>query len=384
MSGPDVAGIVVGFARTLRSAGVEVTTDRIQGMVGALDQLEVTRPEQLYWAGRLTLCAGPDDIRRFDQAFAAYFGGDRPPVGGVPTSTVSVGLAGRPAADGDAGPDPTARAGLALSASDREVLRHRDVARLTPAERDQVNRLLALLDPVGPPRRSRRFAPARRGRIDAYRTVRHLLRGGGEPARLLRHAPRRRPRRLVLLLDVSGSMQPYADALLRFAHVAARRRTGTEVFTIGTRLTRISRELRRRDADLALAAVAKAVPDWSGGTRLGELLRAFLDRWGQRGTARGAVVVFASDGWERGDPQVLAEQMARLHRLAHRVVWVNPHRGRPGFAPLTAGMAAALPHVDEFVSGHSLAAYEELAAVLSLDGPTDHRRPTERVDGARV
>jgi uncharacterized protein len=198
--------------------------------------------------------------------------------------------------------------------------------------------------------------------------VRHLLRGGGEPARLLRHAYRRRPRRLVLLLDVSGSMEPYADALLRFAHVAARRRTGTEVFTIGTRLTRISRELRRQDADLALAAVAKAVPDWSGGTRLGELLRAFLDRWGQSGTARGAVVVFASDGWERGDPQVLAEQMARLRRLAHRVVWVNPHRGKPGFAPLTAGMAAALPHIDEFVSGHSLAAYEELAAVLSREG----------------
>jgi uncharacterized protein with von Willebrand factor type A (vWA) domain len=162
-------------------------------------------------------------------------------------------------------------------------------------------------------------------------------------------------------------MEPYADALLRFAHVAARRRSGTEVFTIGTRLTRISRELRRRDVDLALAAVTRTVPDWSGGTRLGELLRAFLDRWGQRGTARGAVVVFASDGWERGDPQVLAEQMARLHRLAHRVVWVNPHRGKPGFAPLTAGMAAALPHVDEFVSGHSLAAYQELAAVLSRD-----------------
>jgi uncharacterized protein with von Willebrand factor type A (vWA) domain len=172
----------------------------------------------------------------------------------------------------------------------------------------------------------------------------------------------------VLLVDVSGSMAPYADALLRFAHVAALRRPGTEVFTVGTRLTRISRELRRRDADLALAAAARVVPDWSGGTRLGELLRAFLDRWGQRGMARGAVVVFASDGWERGDPQVLAEQMARLRRLAHRVVWVNPHRGKPGFAPLTAGMAAALPNVDEFVSGHSLAAFEELAAVLSKEG----------------
>ncbi|HET6531478.1 MAG TPA: VWA domain-containing protein [Actinoplanes sp.] len=352
---------VVGFARTLRSAGLPVTTDRMLSMMSALDQLGV---EDIYWAGRLTLCAGPDDIRRFDQVFAAYFLGDRPPVRPVPRSTVAVGSAARPAADSAATDD--VRAG-ALNASDREVLRHRDVTRLTLAERDQVRRLLAVLNPVGPLRRSRRFARARRGPVDEHRTVRQLLRGGGEPARLLHHRHRHRPRRLVFLLDVSGSMAPYADALLRFAHVAVRRRTGTEVFTIGTRLTRISRELRRRDADLALSAVARTVPDWSGGTRLGELLRAFLDRWGQRGTARGAVVVVASDGWERGDPQVLGEQMARLHRLAHRVVWVNPHRGKPGFAPLAAGLVAALPHVDDFVSGHSLAAYEELAIVLSTD-----------------
>jgi uncharacterized protein len=360
----DPVGTVVGFARTLRFAGVDVTTGRIHSMVAALDHLDASRAEHVYWAGRLTLCAGPDDIRRFDEAFAAYFYGHRPAVSRVPANTVAVVGFDR-AWDGTAPVDDTTRPGVALSASDREVLRHRDVALLTQPERDELHRLLALLDPVGPPRSSRRFAPARRGPIDAHRTVRQLLRRGGEPARLLRHAHRPRPRRLVLLLDVSGSMAPYAEALLRFAHVAARRRMGTEVFTIGTRLTRITRELRRRDADLALAAVAKAVPDWSGGTRLGELLRAFLDRWGQRGTARGAVVVFASDGWERGDPQVLADQMARLRRLAHRVVWVNPHRGKPGFAPLTAGMAAALPHVDEFVSGHSLAAYEELAAVLS-------------------
>lgn len=359
--------VLVGFARTLRAVGVPVTTDRVQSMVAALDQLDVTRAEDVYWAGRLTLCSAPDDLRRYDRAFAAYFHGDRPTARLVPMKAVAAGLAGPPAdASGEAGP----RAAVVLSASDREVLRHRDVARLTRVERDEVNRLLALLDPVGPARRSRRYAPARRGPIDADRTIRHLLRGGGEPARLLRHAHRDRPRRLVLLVDVSGSMTPYANALLRFAHVASRRRTGTEVFTIGTRLTRISPALASRDTDLALAAAAKVVPDWSGGTRLGELLRAFLDRWGQRGMARGAVVVVASDGWERGDPGVLAEQMARLHRLARRVVWVNPHRGKPGFAPLTAGMAAALPHVDAFVAGHSLAAYEELAVVLSSDRRT--------------
>ena len=157
-----------------------------------------------------------------------------------------------------------------------------------------------------------------------------MLRRGGEPVRLERRARRVRPRRLVLIVDVSGSMQPYADPYLRFAHAAARRRTGTEVFTVGTRLTRVTREMRSRDPSAALLAVSGAVPDWSGGTRLGELVKAFLDRWGQRGVARGAVVVVASDGWERGDATLLGAQMARLARLAHRVVWVNPHRGHAG------------------------------------------------------
>jgi uncharacterized protein with von Willebrand factor type A (vWA) domain len=177
-----------------------------------------------------------------------------------------------------------------------------------------------------------------------------------------------RPRRLVLVVDVSGSMQPYADPFLRFAHAAARRRPGTEVFTVGTRLTRVTREIRDRDPSAALLAVAGAVPDWSGGTRLGELMQAFLDRWGQRGVARGAVVVIASDGWERGDAGLLGTQMARLHRLAHRVVWANPHRGLPGYVPMTAGMLAALPHVDDFVDGHSVAALERLARVMSRAG----------------
>jgi uncharacterized protein with von Willebrand factor type A (vWA) domain len=171
---------------------------------------------------------------------------------------------------------------------------------------------------------------------------------------------------VVLLVDVSGSMSPYADALLRFAHAAVRARpASTEVFTIGTRLTRVTRELRLRDPDRALAAGGSAIPDWSGGTRLGEVLKAFLDRWGQRGTARGAVVVICSDGWERGDAELLGEQMARLRRLAYRVVWVNPHKGRAGYEPLTGGMQAALPHVDVFVSGHSMAAFEELSGVIS-------------------
>ncbi|MGH8869135.1 MAG: vWA domain-containing protein, partial [Actinomycetes bacterium] len=243
----------------------------------------------------------------------------------------------------------------------------------------QVRRLLAALTAAGPTRPSRRFRPSPTGPVDAHRTVRAMLRRGGETSRLHRHRHRDRPRRLVMLVDVSGSMSPYADALLRFAHATARRRAGAEVFTIGTRLTRVTREMRERDVDAALAAVSAAVPDWSGGTRLGDLLKAFCDRWGQRGMARGAVVVIASDGWERGDATLLGEQMARLHRLAYRVVWANPHKAQPGYAPVTAGMVAALPYVDDFVEGHSLGALEQLADLLvarrSGDAPHAVGRP---------
>jgi uncharacterized protein with von Willebrand factor type A (vWA) domain len=183
---------------------------------------------------------------------------------------------------------------------------------------------------------------------------------------LRRRRRRDKPRRLVLLLDVSGSMTPYADALLRFGHAAVRRRpTQTEVFTMGTRLTRVTRGLRHRDPDAALRAAGEAIPDWHGGTRLADSLRVFLDRWGQRGTARGAVVVVCSDGWERGDPAALAQQLDRLTRLAYRLVWVNPHRGKAGYAPLAGGMAAALPYLDDFVAGHSVAALEELVEVIA-------------------
>jgi uncharacterized protein with von Willebrand factor type A (vWA) domain len=170
---------------------------------------------------------------------------------------------------------------------------------------------------------------------------------------------------VVLLCDVSGSMEPYARALLQFLHVAVAGRTRVEAFALGTRLTRLTRELSTRDPDAALRAASERVVDWSGGTRLGEGLRTFNDEWGVRGTARGAVVVILSDGWDRGTPEVLAEQMARLARVAHRVVWVNPLKATPEYAPLARGMAAALPHVDEFVEGHSLAALEDLVSVIA-------------------
>jgi uncharacterized protein with von Willebrand factor type A (vWA) domain len=188
----------------------------------------------------------------------------------------------------------------------------------------------------------------------------------GEPADIAWRRRGTRARRVVLLVDVSGSMSAYADALLRLAHRFVVTAPGSvEVFTVGTRITHVTRAMRHRDPERAIVAAGETVPDWSGGTRLGETLRFFLDRWGQRGMARGAVVVVFRDGWERGDPELLATQMARLRRIAHRVVWVNPHRGKRGYEPVQQGVVAALPHVDHFVAGHSLATFAELTELVS-------------------
>ena len=367
MPGPrDVVETVLGFARTLRHAGVAASPDRVEAMLEAVSHLDVLDPTAVYWSGRLTLCAGPDDLDRYDAAFAAFFGGEAPrarPATGPEQQRV---VQSAPIETGEGGEEAGEPSDLATKASGEEVLRHRDVGELTVAERDQLRRLFALLVPAVPMRASRRRRPSAHGSVHPARTVRRALRDGGEITRLVHHRARPRPRRVVLLVDVSGSMSPYADALLRFAHAAVRARpASTEVFTIGTRLTRVTRELRLRDPDKALAASGGAIPDWSGGTRIGEVLKAFLDRWGQRGTARGAVVVLCSDGWERGGTELLGEQMARLQRLAYSVVWVNPHKGREGYEPLTGGMQAALPSIDHFVAGHSLAAFEQLAGVIT-------------------
>jgi hypothetical protein len=358
--------IMLGFARTLRHAGVPATPDRVQAMMLALDHLDVASPADTYWSGRLTLCGDPADLQRYDQAFAAYFGAtpaqvSRPRPAAVRLRAVAVDADDDGSVGGEGSKDHAS-----VRASRREVLRHRDVSALSVAERDEVRRLLALLAPQVGRRRTRRYRPAARGQVDLERTVRRMLHQGGEPSRLARRARRRKPRRLVVLADVSGSMEPYADALLRFAHAAVRAAPfNVEVFTLGTRLTRVTRELRQRDPDGALAAAGAAIPDWSGGTRLGDALKAFLDQWGQRGVARGAIAVLCSDGWERGDPSLLGEQLARLARLAHCVIWVNPHKGKAGYAPVTGGMVAALPHIDHLLAGHSLAALEQLVDVIA-------------------
>ncbi len=362
----DAVDSLVGLAATLRAAGVDASADRVHTAVSALAMLDPSRRADLYWAGRLTLCQSADQIPMYDVAFEAYFG-DRPAAAVRRQRLLksALRLVAEPGDGSGEGDTDVPHESMSAAASSVEQLRHRDVTTLTPQEKEHLRRLLAALRLPGERRASRRLRPAPRGRVDGGRTLRAWLAAGGEPARLRHRAPVQRTRRVVLLVDVSGSMEAYADALLRFAHAASRRDSApTEVFTLGTRLTRVSRELALRDPDAAMVAVAEAVPDAGGGTRLGELLKQFLDQWGQRGTARGAVVVVLSDGWERGDAALLGEQMARLHRLAHRVVWSNPRKAAPGYAPSAAGMAAALPHVDDFVEGHSLGALEHLAAVV--------------------
>ncbi|MCW2522246.1 MAG: hypothetical protein JWO63_581 [Frankiales bacterium] len=368
----DFVEIAAAFARALRQAGVGSDPARLQSFLLAVEELDVLDPRDVYWAGRLTLCSSPEDLDTYDAVFALYFSGDRISTRPRPSVATRAGIArldGGNSADREDSTEelePEDVAAVAQRANRLEVLRHKDVAVLTPSERAELSRLFALLSPRVARRRSRRDRNAPSGRVDVRRSVRRMLANAGEPGELARSRRRTRPRRMVLLIDVSGSMAPYADALLRFGHAATRVSPATtEVFTLGTRLTRITRQLRFRDPELALRAAGAVVPDWSGGTRLGDTLKAFTDRWGQRGIARGAVVVLCSDGWERGDPRLLGTQVARLARLSHSLVWVNPHTGKAGFEPITGGMAVSLPHLDALVAGHSFAALEELAGVIS-------------------
>lgn len=362
----DPLPLLLGFTRALKAAGVAVTPDRAQGFVEATSVVGLHDQQATYWAGRATLCAGPDDLTRYDQVFEAWFDPrgelprrreSGPPMPAAPAlpSVGEVEADGEDDGDGDV---------LRAAATTTDVLRHRDVASLDAGERQRLAAMFATLRPTAPVRRTARHERWHRGRLDASRTMRDSLRRMGEPGDLAWRRRRARPRRVVLLVDVSGSMSAYADSLLRLSHRFVATQPRAEVFTLGTRLTHVTRALRHRDADRALIAAGEAVPDWSGGTRLGETMKVFLDRWGQRGMARGSVVVVFSDGWERGDAALLGDQMARLQRIAHHVVWANPHRGKVGYAPVQQGIAAALPYVDDFVAGHSLATFEELVEVV--------------------
>ncbi len=363
--------VAVAMARTLRGLGVPTPPDASVAYASALAEVGMGHRSSVYWAGRATLVRRPEDVPAYDRAFAAVFEDLQPAEGATEApelESITILLDTEDESAGGPGADELVEGPiLTLRWSDREVLRDKDFARCSVAELDEAHRLMADLRLVGARRRSRRLRPSRRrrGPLDLGATTRGALRTGGEPLRTVHRQAGDRPRRVVLLCDVSGSMEAYARALVRFAHVAVVGRAQVEVFTLGTRCTRITRELRSRDPDAALDAVAGVVDDWSGGTRLGEGLRTFNDTWGVRGLARGAVVVILSDGWDRGDPAVLGEQVRRLQRVAHRLVWVNPLKASPGFAPIARGMAAAMPHVDELVEGHSLASLEALAEVIA-------------------
>ena len=357
--------VLLGFARALRAAGVAVTADRERTYLEAVAAVGIGDQPAVYHAGRATLCASPADLERYDQVFAAWFGGRRTGTKNRTPMTRAVTQAALTASDhaaGDRAEEPDA---VRAQASSTEILRHRDLATLDRRDREDLARLFAALRPRAPRRRAHRHRPSRRGDVDARRTLRSTLQRMGEPGEVRWRRRGDRARRVVLLVDVSGSMSAYADALIRLAHAYCAAGVPTEVFTLGTRLTHITRPLHQRDPDRAIVAAGEAIPDWSGGTRLAQGVKVFLDRWGRRGMARGAVVVVFSDGWERDQPEALGEQVRRLRAVAHRVVWVNPHRGRPGYEPVQGGIMAVLPHVDDFVAGHSMATFEELTEVVA-------------------
>lgn len=362
--------IAVAFARVLRGAGVATPISTVMAFGEALGAVGLADRAGVYWAARATLVHRPEDIDAFDRAFRVFFDGATGDGGAAEEPPVEVVLAtdddGDDSDDSDGAADDDSER-IELRFSRAEVLAQRDFADYSDAELDEAHRWMARLRVTGSPRRSLRLVATgrRTNRPDLRRTVRAAVRTRGDPLHRYHRTPAEKHRRLVLVLDVSGSMEPYARALLRFVQAAVAGRRRVEAFALGTRLTRITRELGSHDPDLALRQAAARVVDWAGGTRLGDGLAAFNGEWGVRGMARGADVVILSDGWDRGDPEFLAEQMQRLRRVAHRIVWVNPLKVSPGYAPLARGMAAALPHVDEFVEGHSLAALERLTAVLN-------------------
>ena len=367
----------IGFVETLRRGGLAVSLGSSRLFAEALAEIDLVNPDEVYWAARAVLVHRPEDIEVFNGLFAAYWGGVdsrlvwRAPQGALPV-TMEIDDPEQMPADGVEGDDNDETITVRYCAT--ETLGTKDFAEYSDEELAESRRLMSEILFMGECRRSRRRVRSNgvRGTLDLRRTVQRALRSGGEPTEIARTVPGRQPRRLVLLLDVSGSMEPYARALIGFVHASVAGRARVEAFALGTRLTRLTRELSQRDPDRALQGAALAVKDWSGGTRLGESLGRFNDEWGCRGMARGATVVILSDGWDRGEPKEMEIQMQRLSRVAHRVVWVNPLKASPGYAPLARAMAAALPYVDDFVEGHCLDSLQHLA-VLVLGDSQRHR-----------
>jgi uncharacterized protein len=370
---------ILGLVELLRTAGLSVPVGNLITFTEAVaiigDDLG-----SLYWCGRATLTHSPIDIELYDHVFRHWI------LGTELGLTEAVMRSPEPLLVGDDErlddeqrdrADVETEDGTVLRFSRTETLRSMDFADLDDEERLEVDRLIADMRLTATMRRSRRRRPSKRssGVPDLRRTVRESLRTGGEPINRRTLQRTRVARRVVIIADISGSMAAYSRSLIRYAHAAVSARSRVEAFALGTRLTRLTRELDTHDPDQALQRAAESVEDWSGGTRLGEGLRQFNDDWGTRGMARGAVIVILSDGWDRGEPERLASEMARLSRVAHQIVWVNPLKASDGYAPLARGMAAALPYVDDFIEGHSLGALDRLSSILSggSSGPVRSR-----------
>jgi uncharacterized protein with von Willebrand factor type A (vWA) domain len=384
----DLPPLVAGLSRRLHERGMPVTPGHSAEFAQALTLVRPVSRRRLYWTARAVFVSDPSQVPAFDAVFFSVFGSRTEPDDPAAEERRTVASPDeRPASDRVATKAQDERMGvpstlpregaeeepaeaeipLAL-ASDEELLRRKSFDALEPHELAQVYRLMSRLQLAAPTRRTRRYEKGRRGgQIDLRRTLRGSLRTGGDPMRLsLRHRRVTR-RRLVMLCDISGSMEPYARAYLQFLTCAAGGGPDAEAFVFATRLTRLTRALASRSPERAIQRAAAAAPDWSSGTRIGEALREFNNRHGRRGMARGAVVVILSDGWERGDPKLVEREMARLARLAHRIVWVNPRVGADEFAVRSGGMRAALPYCDAFVSGHTLDALDEVVEAIAAE-----------------
>ena len=362
----DLDRLVAGFVHALRKGGLPVTVSQSTLFRAALDVVGLGRGIDVYWAGRSTLVSKQEHVPMFDAMFLAFFHHN--------TSGFSMRfddiaelqdqlVTDNDDDDGDGDGDQETEV---LRFSRMERLYDKDFGEFEDAELREAERVMAELRVRPATRRSRRRRRSNHGDThDLRRTVRAAMRRSGEPIDLLTTEPGERSRRLVLLLDISGSMESYARVLIRFAHAAVVGRGNVEVFALGTRLTRVTRQLAARDPETAVAAAAGHIEDWSGGTRLGDSIDGFVREWGIRGMARGAIVVVLSDGWDRGEPTTMRDSMERLHRLCHKLIWVNPLKAGPGYEPTAQGMAAALPFCDEFLEGHCLRSVSELAAVIS-------------------
>jgi uncharacterized protein with von Willebrand factor type A (vWA) domain len=365
---------VAKLAELMRAGGARVGVGDLLAAHRALAAVDASQREEAFYALRAALCSSHADTAVFAEAFAIAFAAPEEDehedpfeqLGQIERAALprmSIPAESPAAAEVDARPTPAAW-------SEEELLHEKDFALYTDAERAAARRLLSRLARRAPRRISRRTVPTRRRREvhDLRATIRLSLRHGGEFVERRYRTPAQRPRRLVLVCDVSGSMAPYARMLLMYMQASVAARARVEAFVFGTRLTRVTRELAGRDPDRALHRAAEAVEDWSGGTRIGEAL-AELNRTHGRRIGRGALVVILSDGWDRGDPEQLAEEMARLRRCAHRVVWLNPLAADPRYEPLTRGMQSALPHVDRLIPGNSLASLEALAELMEEGVP---------------